>query len=208
MVFVLSPDGAIISQFGEEGTEPGQFGSFSPGALAVGPDGLIYVHDDNEDAAGEDYERIQVFSQDGTLQSFFIIEEDFFSLSGMDFGPDGNLYMVGFIGDGILQYAPDGTMLGKLGVDALDFTGPQGLFIDNDGNFYVSTWSESPIIKLDPEGNLLATFGIEINDNEALWGEGGFYQPGGITGLGDGSVIFVTDWSGNYAFITAFSYVE
>jgi hypothetical protein len=116
--------------------------------------------------------------------------------------------MVGFIGDGILQYAPDGTLLGKLGVDALDFTGPQGLYIDNAGNFYVSTWSETPIIKLDPEGNLLATFGIEINENETVWGEGGFYQPSGITGLGDGSIIFVADWSGNYAFITAFSYVE
>jgi DNA-binding beta-propeller fold protein YncE len=207
-VFVLTPDGTILSQFGEEGTGPGQFGTFSPGALAVGPDGTIYVHDDNEDAAGEDYERIQMFSQDGTFQGTFTIEEDFFALSGMDFGPDGSLYLVGFIGDAILQYGPDGTLLGELGEEALDFTGPQGLYIDSAGNFYVSTWSETPIIKLDPQGNLLGTFGVEINDNDLAWGEGGFYQPGGITGLGDGSLIFVTDWSGNFAFITAFTFVE
>lgn len=207
-VFVVSPDGAVITSFGGEGTEPGLFGTFSPGALAVGPDGRVYVHDENEDAAGEDYERIQIFAPDGTFQSAFNIEEDFFALSGMDFGPDGNLYLVGFIGDGILQYDANGNLLGKLGVDALDFTGPQGLFIDNAGNFYVSTWSETPIIKLDPAGNLLATFGYEAEDDAAPWGEGGFYQAGGIAGLGDGSVIFVTDWSGDFAFITAFSYVE
>ncbi len=208
MIFVLSPDGDIIAEFGGEGTEPGLFGTFSPGAVAVGPDGRIYAHDDNEDSAGEDYERIQIFSQDGTFQNAFTIEEDFFSLSGMDFGPDGNLYLVGFIGDAILKYSPDGELLGSLGEEALDFTGPQGIFIDDAGNMYVSTWSETPIIKLDPEGNLLGTFGFEVEDNEVAWGEGGFYQPGGITGLSDGSVIFVTDWSGGFAFITAFSFVE
>jgi hypothetical protein len=206
----LSPTGDIISEFGGEGTEPGMFGTFSPGAVAVGSDGRIYAHDDNEDAAGEDYERIQIFSEDGAFQSAFTIEEDFFSLSGMNFGPDGNLYMVGFIGDGILKYSPEGELLELLGEEALDFTGPQGIFIDDAGNMYVSTWSDTPIIKLDPQGNLLGTFGIEIEDNETAWVEGGFYQPrsNGITGLADGSVIFVTDWSGDYAFVTAFSFVE
>ena len=208
MIFVLSPTGDILSEIGGEGTDPGLFGTFSPGAVAVGPDGRIYAHDDNEDSAGEDYERIQIFSEDGTFQSAFTIEEDFFSLSGMDFGPDGNLYLVGFIGDAILKYSPDGELLGSLGEEALDFTGPQGIFIDDAGNIYVSTWSETPIIKLDSEGNLLGTFGYEVEDNEVAWGEGGFYQPGGITGLSDGSVIFVTDWSGGFAFITAFSIVE
>ncbi len=207
-VYVLSPEGEILANFGEEGTGEGQFGTFSPQALAVGPDGRIYVHDDNEDEAGEDYERIQVFLPDGTFQSAFNIGEDFFSLSGMDFGPDGNLYMVGFIGDGILQYGPEGDFMALLGEEALSFNGPQGLFIDDDGFFYVTTWSDTPVMKLDPDGNLVGSFGLATDEGGEVWGEGGFYQPGGIAGLGDGSVIFVSDWSGIYSFVTAFSFVE
>jgi sugar lactone lactonase YvrE len=205
-VFVFTPEGELITQFGEEGTEEGQFGLFSPQALAVGQDGAIYVHDENEDAAEESYERIQIFSPDGAFVDSFIIEEDFFALSGMDVGPNGNLYLVGFIGDSILEYTPDGELVGELGTEAIDFAGAQGLSIDDAGNFYVTTWSSEPAIKLDAEGNQVGGFGVDVEEGEIEWPGGAFYQTQGIAVARDGTAVYVSDWSGDYSFVTAFQF--
>jgi len=205
-VFAFSPGGAVIAQWGEEGAGDGQFGSFSPVALAVGPDGTVYVLDDNEDEAGNDVTRVQKFNADGTFLSAFPITEEYFAATAMDFGPDGNLYVVGFTGGEILKFDPDGNLLGRLGGAALDFTGPQSLNIDTQGNIYVAIWTPASVVKLDPLGNLVAQFGVEVEDSEQAWPEGGFYQPSGAAVLADGSRVFVTDWSGGFAYITAFEF--
>jgi len=124
----------------------------------------------------------------------------------MDFGPDGNLYVVGFTGGEILKFDPDGNLLGRLGGVALDFTGPQSLNIDTQGNIYVAIWTPASVMKLDPLGNLVAQFGVEVEDSEQAWPEGGFYQPSGAAALADGSRVFATDWSGGFAYITAFEF--
>ncbi len=207
-VFVFSPDGALITQFGEEGTGDGQFGTFSPSALAVGPDGMVYVLDENEDDAGENYTRVQKFTSNGAFVSWFPIEEDFFAASGMDVGPDGNLYVAGFVGGYIMKMDSDGNVLERLGEDALDFAGPQHVALDADGNMFVSIWTEAGVVKLDPAGNLVARFGVEVEPGERDWSGGGFSTPEGVAVLPDGSMAFASDGSGTYSYITGFMFVE
>ncbi len=205
-VFVFSPGGELVSRFGEEGNGPGQFGTFSPDSLAFGPDGNLYVLDENTNDAEEDFTRIQVFSVDGTYLREFPIDFENPSIEDMSFGPDGNLYLVDWFGDVLLQYSPDGTFVGKVGEDALYFASPQDVAIDNAGNFYVAIWSPEGVIKLDPSGNLVAQFGADVEDGEKPWMEGMFYSVSGVAVVPDGLRVFVSDWSGYYAYITAFEF--
>lgn len=205
-IFVFSPDGTFITEFGEEGTGDGQFGTFAPQSIAIGLDGLVYALDDNEDVSGEDYERVQVFDADGNFLYWFPVEDDFFAATAMDVGPNGSLYVLGFIGGYIIEYDAVGNVLNEIGEEVLGFTGPQGLAIDNGGFFYVSTWDESPFYLLSPTGELLSNWGYEVDeyDEAVAWGEGGFYQAGGIAVLGNGTFVAISDWSGDYSFVTGF----
>jgi sugar lactone lactonase YvrE len=206
-ILVFSQVGEPLLQFGERGTGDGQFGDFSPTHLAVGLDGRIYALDRNTNSNGDWYDRVHIFSPQGEWQSTINFEDDWFSPGGMDVGPDGNLYIVGFIGSKILKYSPDGDLLDELGEAAFAevFGGPQGLAIDAAGNFYVAMWTAG-MVKLDPQGELLAQWGVQVTDGENPWPEGGFYQPSGIAVLGDGSQVFFTDTSSQYSYLTAFEF--
>jgi sugar lactone lactonase YvrE len=205
-VFVLDADGNILTTFGGEGNGPGEFGTFSPSAIAVDANENIYVLDENKDDSDEDFTRIQVFDTNGVYLYEFPVDDDFFAANAMEFGPNGNLYVLGFIGGYLQEYTADGTYVGEVGETALDFTGPQHLDIDADGNFYISVWSPDGVVKLDPAGNFVASWGFPVDDGEQPWPEGGFYSIKGVGVLKDGSVVFAGDWSGDYSYLTVFEF--
>jgi len=205
MIFGFSPDGELLLEFGGEGNGAGEFGTFSPNSIAISLDGEIYALDENEDEAGESFTRIQIFSADGDYLREFPISEDP-EIEAIEFGPDGNLYMVDWFGDVILKFSPDGELLGEIGGDALYFASPQDLDIDDSGNFYVAVWSPDSVMKLDPAGNLVAQFGVEADDGEKPWSEGAFYAIDGVAVLPDGSRVFATDSSGYYTYLTVFEF--
>ncbi len=210
-IYVFEPavDGYnLVTQFGEEGNGPGQFALFSPQAVTVDFDGNIYVLDDNEDAAGEEMVRIQVFSPEGEYLREFPITEDFFAATDIEFGwgpdPDGNLYVLGFIGGYILQLSLEtGEVQARIGEDALSFAGPQR-FVKEGDNFYVSTWTPSGVMMLDADGNLVSQFGVEVDldASHLAWPEGGFVQPIGVAS--DGFSVYSNDTNGDMTYITSF----
>lgn len=206
-IFIVTPDGQLVTKIGgTQGNGNGEFGTFSPDSVAVASDGKIYAMDENKDANDKDFNRVQIFNSNGSFIKSFQITEEFFSPGGMTFGPDGNLYIAAFVGGYILKCDPDGNVLGKIGEDILMSSGAQGISIDDAGNFYLSVWTPKGAIKLDPEGKQIAQFGFEVQDGKTEWPEGGFYSPGGITVLPDGSRVFIADWSGDYSFMTAFEF--
>jgi hypothetical protein len=210
-VFVMDFNGNILTQFGSEGNGPGQFGGFSPESVAIDIHNKIYVLDDNEDSAGEDWMRIQVFDINGTYQYEWTVEDDFFSATAIEYwaGPtpaDDRLYVLGFIGGYIIEYDLLGNRIREIGADALDFTGPQDLALDKAGNIYVTTWTPDGVMKLDHDGNLIASWGVEAADGDNPWMEGSFYQAGGVAVAPDGSQVYANDWSGDFAYVTAFQF--
>ena len=211
-VFVMDFNGNILTRFGSEGNGPGQFGTFSPQSVTVDLNNNIYVLDNNETDDEEDLDRIQVFDIDGNYLYEWTIEDDFYSATAIEFwaGPtpaEDRIFVLGFLGGYIMEFDLQGNLVRtEIGLDALDFSGPQDLAMDLEGNFYVTTWTPDGVMKLDHDGNLLGHFGVEIEDGDNPWGEGGFYQPGGVAVAPDGSQVYANDWSGDYAYITAFEY--
>jgi hypothetical protein len=205
-VFIYTPEGDLVTRIGEAGMGNGQFGQFSPQKLAVGPDGRIYVYDQNKDDADQAVYRIQIFTPNGEWLHSFPLASEWDTPNGMNFGPDGNLYTVGFLSDSIVQYDSDGNLLNQLEVtDGLG--GARSLDIDNAGNFYIASWDKG-VLKVDPQGNLLGEWGVWAGDTagELDWVEGTFYRPAGVAVLWDGTQVFFSDWSYMFSYIVAFEF--
>lgn len=194
-IYVFKPNGEFVIRFGAEGIGEARFSRFGPQAIAVAPNGDIYVLDDNEDEGGRGFTHVQIFNSGGEYLDRFEITESFFSARTMDFSPDGNLYVLSYLGGRMLQFDTEGNLLATVAEEALEDFGAQRVNIDDAGNFYISTWSPQGVIMLDPDFNLVAQFGIEVPREEAEDGlvQGGLVHTTGVAALRDGSRVFVAD---------------
>jgi sugar lactone lactonase YvrE len=106
----LDADGKFVTCWGSDGQGPGQFGRAR--ALALGPDGLLYV----ADACNH---RIQVFSRAGELVRIFGNQgsgpDELSYPYDLAFGPKGNLYVVEFGNHRVHKFTPTGESLGTWG---------------------------------------------------------------------------------------------
>jgi DNA-binding beta-propeller fold protein YncE len=131
----LDRDGKLVRRWGGPGPEPGQFGR--PRALALGPDGLLYV----ADACNH---RIQVFTRDGELVRLW---GEPGSAPGqlsypydLAFGPGGGLYVAEYDNHRVSKFTADGTHLGCWGGPGRDpgrLHNPWALAIDRRGRVHV-----------------------------------------------------------------------
>jgi DNA-binding beta-propeller fold protein YncE len=128
-------DGKFLSCWGGEGDEPGQFSR--PRALALGPDGLLYVADACND-------RIQVFRLDGSFVRLF---------GGTGAGPGqlrypydvafnraGELYVVEYGNHRVQKFTPEGRSLGCWGGPGREpgrLNSPWALAVDGSGRVHV-----------------------------------------------------------------------
>ena len=205
-VIVFSPDGDVIAEYGKAGTGDGEFGILSPSSLAVAADGTTYVFDSNDDENGESIYRIQKFSPDGTFQAIIPIDPDYILSYDAPMAVDGEgfVYLAEWLNGTIIKMDSAGNMVKKIRRgDDFYYSSVQAIDVDAAGNLYVSLWDEPSILKLDQDGNVLMSFGSEVETGDMAWPAGSFYWPNGVAVTPDGRTLYVTDWSGDYSYLTA-----
>jgi DNA-binding beta-propeller fold protein YncE len=170
--------GAFIDIF----VPAGSGGLGGPRGLVFGPDGNLYVANNNTSL---------VLRYDGTTGAFlgaFASGGGLAAPEGLVFGRDGNLYVSSRAGNnGILRY--DGTTGAFLDTFVAPGSGglqtPQGLVLGADGNLYVGCRECDAVLRYD--GTTGAFLGI-------------FASGGGLDDAGDGLVfgpdgnLYVTSW--------------
>lgn len=131
----LDPDGKFVKSWGAGGLEPGQF--FRIRALALGPDGNLYV----ADACNH---RIQVFTRDGAFVRCWGTEGgepgQLRYPYDLAFGKQGHLYVVEYGNHRVQKFTQEGELLGSWGTPgrgAGQLHHPWALAVDSKGRVHV-----------------------------------------------------------------------
>jgi len=149
-VLHYSPDGALRSEFGSEGTGPGQFQY--PTGIAMDADGLLYV----SEYGGND--RIQVLTIGGkALRSWGRYgpeQGEFQRPQSLAVGGD-RVYVADAAGQRIQVFDRGGRFLAAWG----DLKYPYSVAIDGDGNLLVAEYGRHRVSKFTPDGKPVAQAG-------------------------------------------------
>jgi len=190
----VSPEGAIfvadaglrkVVEFDQEGTVEGLFGRegelTNPTDAALSPDGQrLYVADSKA-------HRIVVFDREGgsivdTIGEPGDGEGQFAFPTSIDFGPDGDLFVVDQINSRVQMLTADGDYLdqfGGLGVGFGNFVRPKDISVDPQGLVYVTDNAYNNVQLFDSDFTLLTFVG------EGGTGPGRFHGASGIAVQGD-----------------------
>ncbi len=141
-VHKFSPEGRLLTSWGEPGIDAGQF--IRPHNVAVDAQGRVYVAD-------RECHRVQIFDADG---GFITMWNNIHRPDGMTIGPDGNIYIGELNGIPGVDDAPglghrvsvlsqDGKLLARFGDPAEgeapgQFIAPHGIAVDSRGDIYVA----------------------------------------------------------------------
>lgn len=187
----LTPDAVI----GGPGKDAGQFDA--PRALAVAPDGSIYVADSRN-------HRIQHFAPDGTVINVWGKFADiaqgaapggtFNEPWGVAVGPDGSVYVTDTWNHRIQKFDANGTFLTMWGyfgqADKPDgFWGPRGIYVDANNQVFVSDTGNKRIAVFDANGAFITQFGSFGLD------AGQFDEPVGVWGDKEGNIYVADTWN-------------
>ena len=203
-ITMFNADLDLVGGFGAAGSGEEEFGPNSPAALAVSPDGEVFVLDPNLDASGQPVMRVLVYSAAGDFLRSFPAEPGPDAV-GMDAGPDGTLFIVNRQGY-VAEVEPEaGRLIQRLGEGVLADAWPQMIAVDEAGNLYVTTQIPTVVMVLSAQGHgLIERIGEEGVRTEEGWPEGEFLSPFGIAVTGDGRRVFVGDTDDSFSYITAF----
>lgn len=159
--------GALVLQWGESGTGPGQFQGV--GDVAVDTSDNIYVSSGN---------RIQKFDSSGAFLAEWGSEGSgdgqFNGLSGIEINANGNVYVADSNNHRIQVFDTDGVYLKQWGIEGrgdgeLQF--PWDVATDSAGNVYVADIGNFRIQKFDANGTYLLQWG-EYGTEPGLFGDG------------------------------------
>jgi glucose/arabinose dehydrogenase len=142
----------------------------SPRALAVGPDGTLYVADTGND-------RVRGISPSGVISTIASVENP----EGLAIGADGALLVVG--GPGVVRVAADGSVSTVLAAGpakyVIDGTAnafmPSAVAVEGNGNLIVASFSPKYVARFTPDGAFVAAWVDSV-------------APGGLATGPDGTV--------------------
>ena len=199
-------DGTVLSSFDATTTDIGEV-AFIGLQMLVGPDGNLYIVNpqdgDDDTATGVLY---VVTTEGEVLRSFELGTQDYSFDAYMDFGPDGNLYVIDtYDNAGITVYDTEGNVLnegiGQMVLSRAFVVG--GLALGADGSIYVAD-SSSPVYHIASDGTLLGEFGESYytavdtsGDESPVFPEGTFGNISAVGVLSDGDAIVgdsTSDW--------------
>ncbi len=181
--------------WGSEGSDPGMF--LSPRALAVGPDGAVYVADARN-------HRIQKFDADGNLiwatGSFGSLDAGtaeggrFNEPWGVGVGPDGSVYVADTWNHRIQKLDANGQYVTGWGVfgqgETTDaFWGPRSVVVDGSGRVYVADTGNKRVAVFDDQGRALSTIGLAGSDPGML------DEPVGLAVSPEGTLYVADTWN-------------
>jgi DNA-binding beta-propeller fold protein YncE len=138
--------------------------SWEPAAIAVAPDGRIYVADSSLNSA------VQVFDRDGLYEGGIgglgKGPGELFVPTDVATGPDGKIYVAEFGTRRVSVFGPEGRFVKTVGEGAL--TAPFGVAAGPDGEIYVSDAEGGGLLIFSPEGALLEVRGEEADTGPIL----------------------------------------
>ena len=138
--------------------------SWEPAAIAVAPDGRIYVADSSLNSA------VQVFDRDGLyiggIGGLGKGPGELFVPTDVAVGPDGKIYVTEFGTRRVSVFEPDGRFVKTVGEGVL--TAPFGVAAGPDGKIYVSDAEAGGLLIFSPEGALLEVWGEEADTGPIL----------------------------------------
>jgi len=138
--------------------------SWEPAAIAVAPDGRIYVADSSLNSA------VQVFNRDGLYEGgvggLGKGPGELFVPTDVATGPDGKIYVAEFGTRRVSVFGPDGRFVKTVGEGVL--AAPFGVAVGANGEIYVSDAEAGGLLVFSPEGALLEVRGEEPDTGPIL----------------------------------------
>ncbi len=178
-----------------------------PGAIAVAPDGTIYVADGHDPWQSTEPYNLRRIGPDGIIDRFAglgydgprgfngdglpALQTEFSDMSDIEVGPDGSVFVADRGNHRVRRIGPDGIVTTVAGTGTQGFSGdgglatdarlnePRGIGLGRGGEIYIADYGNRRVRKVLPNGNI-----VTIGGNGAAPGS---------TNPGDGAAMGVAD---------------
>ena len=188
-VHVFDSAGNLLRQWGDFGSDPGQF--YDPGGIAVSAGGDVYVVDSGNS-------RVQVFDNSGNFLRQFgnwgTGNGQFVNPEGIAIDKNGNIFVSDTGNFRIQVFDSAGNFLRKWGSSGFTngrFSRLSGIAVDGNGNVFVADTGNNRIQVFDSLGIFIRKWG----------GKGDYYglfnEPRGVAADRSGSKVYVADTGNN-----------
>jgi tripartite motif-containing protein 71 len=167
-----------------------------PGALAIDPDGNLWVTDVSHDRFqifSPDGEFLEAWGQPGAGDGEFAFEVDMYPAGGIAFAQNGAFYVADAGNHRVQQFAPDRSFVvawGGEGPGPGQFSRPSAIAVGGDGRVYVTDDERNDVQVFTADGTFLhAIGGRGSGDGQFLFssGSGIFVDAAGVVWVSDRS---------------------
>ena len=158
----FDPDGEALREWGEQGSEPGQFDA--PVGLAFDADDRLHVVDSRND-------RVQVFTKDGShVGGWGATGEgpgEFRRPWGIHVDREGSVFVADWGNNRVQKFTAEGEFVMSFGSsvdEGGDLNHPADVAVDSDGDVYVSDWGNRRVQIYEPNGDVVTALYGDADD--------------------------------------------